>query len=481
MLFFGKDVKSKHVLLLGFLVYLSVFVFNDGFMALDEYWVGITRYIPAQSSSMMSLVAPDDVKSPLQLMPMHAVAQLALNLGVVDPYWQYRTVIFVIGLISTIVLGYAFYLFAEFSKLDEGKRSLLYLMMTFYFAGAFAVTRPMFESVAAPWLALAAVYGFIYDHSTKLKPLLFATVCASLAFVLRQQLGFCALAFVILPALKRQWKHVLWVSLLGGSFFIASGIPDHFIRGKFHYSLLNLTVYNFEHGAEYGNQSVFFYPALIFVISFFPFFVARYPDAFVKRQVLKYRSFYFVVVLFVFLHSLFPNKWERFIISLIPVLVLIFYPFLDYLQLHYKRYKWRLAFLYAINIFLFFIASYFPAQKNLIEMSLYLNKHPEIQTVHRVNETPGWITEAFILNKNFQFVESSKALLEKENWGDCSKTFVVGSAQAEEYKVFTDKMNLLGEFNVNLIEQLAFKFNPDKNPRRVQLKLYTGCPLSGLN
>jgi hypothetical protein len=475
MLFSEKGLKSKHILILGFLIYFSVFVFNDGFMALDEYWVGILRYIPAQTSSVMTLVAPDDVKSPLQLLPMHTVAQLALSMGVADPYWQYRAVIFVLGLISTIVLGYSFYLFAEFSRLDDRKKSLLYLMMIFYFAGAFAITRPMFESIAAPWLALAAVYAFIYDHSGKIKPLLLGVLCGSLAFVLRQQLGFCALVFVILPLIKKDWKGFGQASALGAAFFLISGIPDYFLRGKFHYSLLNLTFYNFEHGAEYGKQSILFYPALIFVITLFPFFIAKYPQGFVKRQVLKYRSFYLIVALFVFLHSLFPNKWERFVISLVPVLVLIFYPFLDYLQLQFKKYKWRLISLYAINFFLFILASYFPAQENLIDMSLYLNKHPEIKKIHRINETPGWITEAFILNKNFKFVESNESLLQAEDWKDCGVAFVVGSAQAEAYKPFTEKLHLDAVFNVNLIEQWAFKLNPSKNPRRVQLKLYSGC------
>jgi hypothetical protein len=181
------------------------------------------------------------------------------------------------------------------------------------------------------------------------------------------------------------------------------------------------------------------------------------------------------VGLFVFLHSLFPNKWERFVISLVPVLVLIFYPFLDYLQLQFKKHKVRLILLYSLNGFLFILASYFPAQENLIQMSLYLNKHPEIKKIHRVNETPGWITEAFILKKNFQFIESNETLLQSENWSDCSNAFVVGSAQADFFKPLTDKLHLNAVFNVNLIEQAAFKLNPSKNPRRVQLKLYSGC------
>ena len=104
--------STKKIFLLGLLLYFSVLIVNDGFMALDEYWVGITRYIPAQSSSLMTLVAADDVKSPLQLLPMHAVAQAALSLGVTDPYWQYRCVLFVLGALSTLLCFFSFFKFA---------------------------------------------------------------------------------------------------------------------------------------------------------------------------------------------------------------------------------------------------------------------------------------------------------------------------------------------------------------------------------
>ena len=66
--------KTANILIFGILLYLSVIAVNDGFMAHDEYWVGITRYIPAQSSTLNTLVAADDVKSPLQLLPMHAAS-----------------------------------------------------------------------------------------------------------------------------------------------------------------------------------------------------------------------------------------------------------------------------------------------------------------------------------------------------------------------------------------------------------------------
>lgn len=474
---FLSKFKTTHVIFLGFLLYFFVLVVNDGFMALDEYWVGITRYIPAQTASVSYLVQPDDVKSPLQLLPMHAVAQLSLNLGVTSPYWQYRSVIFVLGFINVFLLIWAFLSFAKVFKLTEAETNFLFCILIFYFAAPFALTRPMFESIAAPWLALAAVKATQYDFESKLSDLLWGVAFASVAFVLRQQLGFCALVFMILPLMKKNWKHLIWAGALGLGFFILSGIPDYYIRGKFHYSLLNLTLYNYEHGSDYGNRTVFFYPILIFIVAFIPFFIKKYPMDFVKSYAKDNRASLMILGLFVFLHSLFPQKWERFIISVIPILIFLMLPYLLYLHRSFQNYKVRLYSLYIFNGFLFFVASFFPAQKNLIEMSLYLNDHPGIKKVYRVADTPGWITEAFILNKNFQFVEADNMDLNTVDWSDCSSTLVIGEAQSLQYKSVTDKLKLHASFNVNLIEQLSFKSNPKNNLRRVELKLYSGCAI----
>lgn len=468
-------MRTKYVLFLGILIYFSVLIVNDGFMALDEYWVGITRYIPAQSSNLMNLVAADDVKSPLQLLPMHLVAQGALKLGVESPYWQYRSVLFFLGLLSVGLIYLSFSRFAKINHLQSSETQFLFLMLIFYFAAPFALTRPMFESVAAPWLTLAAVSAFKYDLFEDLKDLLWGIFFVSVSFVLRQQLGFCALVFTILPIIKRKWSHLFCGSGLGFLFFILAGIPDYFIRGTFHYSLLNLTVYNYKHGSEYGDRSILFYPILILIVVFAPFFIKKYPVGFFSNILKKYRSLFIIVALFVFLHSLFPQKWERFLISLIPILILLMFPFLFYLQQNFKTNKTRLTLLYTLNGVLFLIASFFPAQKNLIEMSLYLNQHPETKNIYRVSDTPGWITEAFVLNKQFQFIAGDQLDLSKVNWQDCSNAFIIGEAQEDQFKSLTKQLKLKAQFNVNLIEQMAFRFNSKNNLRRVRLSLYSGC------
>lgn len=471
----ASKFKTANILIFGILLYLVVIAVNDGFMALDEYWVGITRYIPAQTSTLNTLVATDDVKSPLQLLPMHAVAQAALALSIESPYWQYRFVILILGLFCTGLLLYGFLKFAKVKKFSTSETNFLLLMLIFYFGAPFALTRPMFESLAAPFLTLAAVFALKYDESENLSDLLWGVVFASVAFVLRQQLGFCALVFVILPILKRNVRQVFYAGGLGLLLFAFSGLPDYFLRGKFHYSLLNLTVYNFEHGSDYGNRTVFFYPLLILVIGFIPFFIKKYPAQVTAGYLRKNRSLLFMVGLFIFLHSLFPQKWERFVISLIPILIFLIFPFLYFLHTEFRNNRLRLLLLHGLNGSLFVIASFFPAQKNLIEMSRYLNDHPEVKTIYRIDATPEWITEAFILNKKFAFSDLPTAELVKTDWNDCGRMLVLSEAQEENLQSISQSLKLKARFNVNLIEQLAYKLNPKNNLRRVRLSLYSGC------
>lgn len=456
-------------------VFMLVIILNDGFMALDEYWVGITRYIPAQTSSVSTLVGEDDVKSPLQMLPMHGVAQGALLLGVKSPYAQYRIVIAVLAVLNFCLLLLAVLKFAEVMTLSLAQRNFLLLVFTFYFGSSFSFTRPMYESISAPWLALAAVWALRYDFYALGKDLLWGVIFASMAFVLRQQLGFCALVFILLPVMKKNWRHLALAAGVGLVFFILAGIPDYFLRGKFHFSLLNLTIYNYQHGADYGRKPITFYPLLIVVMTFLPFFIKKYPPEVLRVGFQRLRTVWMILVLFVFLHSLFPQKWERFMISVIPIMLFLVFPYLVFLQSRFYEHKMRLISLYSLNGLVFVIASFFPPQKNLIEMSRYLNNHPEIKRIHRVNNTPEWITDAFILNKGYEFIESNAQLIHEQNWSDCSVALVLATRDLAEYGDVISKLQLRGQFNVNLIEQGAYKLNPKNNARRVELNLYSGC------
>jgi hypothetical protein len=481
--------RSSVLLAVVAVIYLLTVFLNDGFLATDEYFTGITRYIPAQSSDIHHLVRPDDVKSVLQILPMHMMAQLALKVGIESPYGQYRFVLAALSLIHFLLLAFVFTLYYRREKLvgtassggagkddasPEKNQWLLICLFGFFFMAPFAFTRPMFESLAAPWIALAVYFGSLYEQNHRRRDLFLSVLFVSVAFVLRQQVGICALAILILTLLEKRWKDFVFASSWGLVFFILAGIPDYFLRGAFHFSLRAVLTYNIAHGAEYANHPIYTYPVLIFGLCFGPWWLRRYPQGFWQQHWSQHRMAWVVLGLFVFGHSLFPQKWERFIISMVPVMMILMVPLMALLLREYPGRRWRLWSMLGLNGLLWLVSSFFPPQKNLINLSLYLDKHPEVRVVYRVDNIPEWITDAFIRQPNFEFRElTNKQLAELAGSGDCSEILVVP-------EFLKDKVNAQTWFydetmRVNAVEALAYRMNPKSNVRRTGLAVYRGC------
>lgn len=471
--------KSSLILICFFGMYLLTIILNDGFMALDDYFVGITRYIPAQSSSIMTLVGTDDVKSPLQLLPFHALAQTALSLGITHPYFQYR---FMLAALSLLAVGMLFAGLVKIRGFEERQAnpeaSSYYLFLlglaAFYFVMPFSMTRPMFESLAAPWLFLSMIYCFLYDQEGKLKDLLWSVAFVSVAFCLRQQLGFCALATLILPLLKQRYRDFFWAGLLGLLFFILLGIPDAFIRGEYHYSLKAVTLYNFEHGADYGRQPWHFYLVLIFATGFMPFLFAKYPAGYLKQQVKKYRVAWLYLFLFVLLHNLFPQKWERFLISIFPILLVATAPFFWQLWKERSHRRARWISLITLNTLLLIPASFTRPQNAILELALHLDKNPQITTLYRTEGQPEWFPEVFVTNKTYKIVDIPAGTTPRE-WPsiDCNSWVILNEDQQKKYGDELKPFKVAQVLPSNWIERAAYKLNPSKNQRRASMFAYT--------
>lgn len=446
-------------------------------MATDEYFTGITRYIPAQNSSMMNLVHEDDVKSPLQIMPMHIFAQTALKLGVTHPYWQYRFTLTALALINCLILGWVF---RQYYKDKNPKlQTVMWLMFGFYFVAPFAFTRPMFESLAAPWIALTALYGSRYDQNGKTSDLLKGVLFVSIAFVMRQQVGICALALIALTLFKKKGGDFISASALGLVLFLISGIPDYFLRGAFHHSLRSILEYNVKYGASYATHPISTYPLLIFALCLGPWWIMKYPQGFWQAHIKTYRIEWMLLGFFVVLHSCFPQKWERFLISMVPVLMILMAPLVLKLWNEYPQRKWRFWSLLIFNGVVFVPATFFPPQKNLISMSLYLDQHPEVTTVIRVNNIPEWITDAFIRKPHHQFKEISQDHIDSTLPGSCGDILVVPEFLSEA--VDKSQWVLDDTLKVNLIEAIAYKMNPTKNVRRAPLAIFKNKLPCGTN
>jgi hypothetical protein len=468
-----KLPSTKNCTAIALLIYVLVVIFNTGFIATDEYWDGITRYLPAQKATVATLINADDVKSPLQILPMHLASQAAYKLGIESPFQQYHFVIIALGLLGFALSAWASHLL--FSHKNEFLYKVSVLMFAFHFAAPGLLTRPMFEALAAPWIALSCAFAVLYDEKRRWQSLLAGVFCASMAFTLRQQTGFCALVFVILPLIHRRWKDLAIVSFSGLAFFVLSGVPDIFLRGSFHHSLRALADYNFKYGSHYGSQPWHFFFPLIFVFTLLPWFIAKYPAGFLKSYLHRSRSLFIILGLFLLLHSMFANKFERFLISMIPVLIFLMVPLLAYLLDNNRQYRWRLNSMFAVNLLLWMPASFFPAQQNIIELARFLDVHPEFTTLVNVDGSVEWVPDAFIRKPAYAIEPATTEQLKTMGSRDCNTVIVVNENSLQKNRELLDlKYRELDRFNVNVIEAVSYKLNPEHNVRRSPLTVF-GC------
>lgn len=469
-----KYLSLRSCLAISLLVYVLVVIFNTGFIATDEYWDGITRYLPAQKATVATLIKPDDVKSPLQILPMHLAAQLSYKGGIEAPFSQYHFVIIFWGLIGFALSAWA--AVQLFRREDPLLAKIAVLMLAFHFAAPGLLTRPMFESLAAPWMALACAFAVLYDEKRTWPSLLAGVFAASMAFTLRQQTGFCALVFILLPLLHQKWGHFAAASLTGLGFFILSGIPDIYLREGFHHSLRALAEYNFKHGANYGTRPWYFFFPLIFVCMFVPWLITRYPAGFLRGYFRRYRSLFMILGLFLVLHSMFANKFERFLISMIPVMIFLLVPFVSHFVAQWAHRKYRLLSLLIVNFVFWFPASFFPAQKNIIDLARFMDVHPEYRTLISVDLTIDWIPDAFMRNAYYNVSHVYTADFQKlDRPKSCNFLVALNQKAYEANKDFlAANYKFITRFDVNVIEAFAYKFNPENNVRRSPLMIY-GC------
>lgn len=474
------DLLKKNIVALFIFFYLLVALVNDGFMGTDEYWNAMVKYLPAQTSKITELVAADDVKSPLQVFPMYSGAQIANFIGLTHPYDQYRFTIIFLTSINILLFILSFHLLNKYKNWKKEEDYLTFVgLMIFYFAASFALTRPMFEALAAPWILLSCALYLKFQETNKISALILATLAVSMAFVLRQQAGIGALTIPLLLLWQRPFKlKPLFVCATTGiGAFILAGIPDYFLRGKFHYSLIAVTTYNVEHGHEYGNGSILFYPLMLVVMSFLPFLITKkYEKGFIWNS-LKDQKFSLVFIfLFVALHSYFPQKFERFLVSIIPLVLVVIAPFISFLLTNWKIYRLRLIILLLLNTAILSAASFHPSQGNIIKMALFIDQHPQVQKVLNFEKTLEWIPEKFISkNTNYHILDIDENSLADLKPEACEQIIVVNEFLYEKHRDKLQSFAKKAQFNVNFIETIAYNFNRKNNIRRSPL-IVLGCP-----
>ncbi len=429
------------------------------------------RYLPADVKSPSDFYESGDVKSPLQLIPFWLASKVPTFFGEVRPFEQYRWMLVILGLFHSLLSILAL----KSAPRDQSSTCFVMLSLLLYFPFLFSITRPMFEALAAPWALLAGVFAMIYfqdsqNQKSSRTSLFLGVLSISVAFALRPQAGLCALIFPILCLKFRNWKDLFLSSALGALVFLALGFADAYLTdGKFHSSLFNLITYNLESGSEYGSQPLLTYPLLLLAFGFIPWFLYKYSPLLQKHYWQKTSPYWIMIGLFVFTHSLFAQKFERFLVPILPLFALALLPVFQNLWNSRSQRPLRTYSLIGLNSLLWMAATWFPAQGNIIELSLYLRSHPEIKSISIYKSIPDWITELFIGHK-VQFQELGTHIQDFKCNTSTDRVLTTEGYLKEILALHPDLQTEI-VISKNPFDHLAYILNPNKNKRRSPLVL----------
>jgi len=281
----------------------------------------------------------------------------------------------------TILFGYRI---ADKLGNRDSARLVGLLLALLWFMPFFSV-RNLVEVVCIPFI----MWGFwiIVKDDKKYLAFLLAGILFGISFSVRFQTLLLPIGIgIILLFQKRFIQTVLLGAGIIIPFLLLHGLPDLFIWGSPFTEVKTYILHNLEHRYDYSSSPWYTYLLLILGVLLVPtsFFIVY---GFLRTWK-KHAMIFLPILLFIIFHSYFPNKQERFILPVIPLLITIglvgWYYFIENShfwlrnkQLH--RACWVVF--WVLNAFLLIFFSTMYSKKARVESMDYLSGYDNIEVI----------------------------------------------------------------------------------------------------
>jgi len=312
-------------------------------------------------------------------------------IGITDPQTKMLFIRLIHGALSLLTVYFG-YRIAETLQDRKAARLAGLLLAVFWFMPWMSV-RNLVEMACVPFL-MAGYWLIIRKKLNKpmLLDWLFAGLLFGLAVNIRPQAVFFPIGIGLVILFQRKWGELLSLSI--GSlvcFSLFQGGIDFIIWGKPFAELLEyvnvcVTERNDYISLPWYNYFLTIFALLIPPVSFFLFF------GFLKNWK-KYLFVFLPTLLYFIFHSSFPNKQERFILPMIPLLIVfgtmgwtLFAENSEFWKKRPKLSAWSWGFFWTINAILLITFTLTYSKKARVEAMTYLSKYPNIQIIAVVDE-----------------------------------------------------------------------------------------------
>ena len=197
------------------------------------------------------------------------------------------------------------------------------LIMAAHFAMPFLSVRNLIEFTGGTLWAWALYYLYLNRDHYSQRALFIAGIISGLAWAIRFQVlfAFWVVPFVLLFEYRRL-KPALVYCLGVLAVMLAAGFVDWWLLGRFMASSINHVAQGLSEGAVY-NTSAFIYLAVILGFFIPPASIIFFVPAFRRSFWSRHRILVVSTLAFILIHAFLPSRMERYMLPVIPALVLI--------------------------------------------------------------------------------------------------------------------------------------------------------------
>ncbi len=400
-------------------------------------------------------------------------------IGIASPQIKMLIIRFIHAAFSLIIVNLGFKITRKLSDLNTAKAVGLMLAL-FWFMPNLSV-RNLVEVVCTPFLMISCWMIIKNEASQKVfKTYFIAGLFAGIALCVRFQSAFFIAGLVLALLLQRNMKVTLFFVLGCSLFFgLEQGINDYLVWGRPFAEFQEYVLCNLRDATTYFNNPWFTYFVVVGGLLVPPIGIFLLVGFF--RTWKKHTLLFLPTFLFFLFHSLFPNKQERFILPIIPFIIILgtigWRDFVLRSQFWTRRKK-LLNGCYTFSIIINFIAlpvvSTMYSKKARVESMIYLARDPNIKSFamddpyHMVRLAP-----IFYLNKWIPVYEISEnnplSEFVKDHAGadttqhpDYILFFEDTNLQqrVDELKQYFPKIHFLTTIEPGFMDNLLFKINP---------------------
>jgi hypothetical protein len=193
--------------------------------------------------------------------------------------------------------------------------SLLWIM-------PFMSVRNLVEMVSIPFL-MWGTWFLLKDDRISNKSLFVAGLMCGVAISFRYQIGIFSIGIATYYLLKKQWRNIIFFSLGNIVLFtLTQGVVDFVIWGFPFAEFWSYVTYNMNQGTQYlPNTNYFMYFYVLFGVLLFPFGILIGIGFF--RSYKSSMLLFIPTLFFLLFHTFYPNRQERFILSILPFFVIL--------------------------------------------------------------------------------------------------------------------------------------------------------------